>query len=212
MNAVKTVIEFVMDILETVVFIGSLFIVLYLFILQPNQVKGASMEPSFYSGEYILTSKVTYKFRPLHRGDVIVFRSLQNQNIDYIKRIIGLPGDTVNIRSGDIFVNNQLIQENYIAARTNVWERGFSKDDVPITVPEGTMFVMGDNRPRSSDSREFGVVPIENIVGQVFYRYYPVTRMGIITNPLPKNLQANLTLPLINFGKQLAQNRVSFLH
>lgn len=209
MSIVKLVIEFVMDILETVVFIGSLFIVIYLFILQPNQVKGASMEPTFISGEYILTSKVTYKFRPMHRGDVIVFKSLQNPNIDYIKRIIGLPGDRVTVTAGEVYVNDQRIAENYIASKTNVWERGYSKEGIPATVPDGQIFVMGDNRGRSSDSREFGPVPIENIIGQVFFRYFPVNKIGWIGNPLARTLQTlNLNtlfaFPVFKFFHQTA--------
>src|SRR3990167_7980525 len=121
MGIVKGIIDFVMDILETVVFIGSLFIVIYLFVMAPNQVKGASMEPSFYSGEYILTSKVTYKFRQPVRGDVIVFKSPKNPDIDYIKRIIGLPGDKIEVINGDIIVNGKPLPENYISAKTNLW-------------------------------------------------------------------------------------------
>ncbi|OGK27908.1 signal peptidase I, partial [Candidatus Roizmanbacteria bacterium RIFCSPHIGHO2_02_FULL_39_9] len=99
MGIVRGIIEFVMDILETIVFIGSLFIVVYLFIMAPNQVKGASMEPTFLSGEYILTSKIAYKFREPHRGDIIVFQSPRNPDIDYIKRIIGLPEDEILVRN-----------------------------------------------------------------------------------------------------------------
>lgn len=184
MNPIKKIIDFVMDILETVVFIGSLFIVVYLFILTPNQVKGASMEPMFKSGDYILTSRVTYKMRTHHRGDVVVFRSPKNPDIEYIKRIIGLPGDKILIENSNIFVNGKLLQENYISTRTNLWEGGYMKNGAAITVPEGEVFVMGDNRPRSSDSREFGPVPIESIIGQVFFRYFPSDKMGSINNPL----------------------------
>ncbi len=194
MPIVKAVIDFVMDILETVVFIGSMFIVLYLFILQPNQVKGASMEPSFHSGEYILTSKITYRLRSPQRGDVIVFKSPGNPDIEYIKRIIALPGDTVVIQNNQVFVNNHQLQEGYIAALTNLWDGGFAKEDVPIVVPQGEIFVMGDNRPRSSDSREFGPVPMDSIIGQVFYRYFPANVTGPMVNPFPKNLQSYLFL------------------
>lgn len=182
--------EFVMDILETVVFIGSLFIVIYLFIMQPNQVKGASMEPSFDSGDYIFTSKITYKFRNPERGDVIVFKSPKNPDIEYIKRIIGLPGDKVMIKDSEVYVNGHHLEENYISAKTNLWEGGFSKNGEMTVVPEGEIFVMGDNRPRSSDSREFGPVPISSIIGQVFYRYFPSTKMGTILNPFPNDLQS----------------------
>ena len=88
-----------MDILETVVFIASIFLVFYLFIIQPNQVKGASSEDTFHSGEYIFTSKVAYKFGPIKKGDVVIFKSPKNNDIELIKRIIALPGDTVLIQN-----------------------------------------------------------------------------------------------------------------
>src|SRR3989344_9248832 len=115
MSFIRMLVSFVMDILETIVFIGSLFIVVYLFIIQPNQVKGASMEPSFFSGEYILTSKITYRFRNPVRGDVIVFKSPKNPDIDYIKRIVGLPGDKIEVLNQELIVNGQIIPENYIS-------------------------------------------------------------------------------------------------
>lgn len=187
-GTIKKVIDFVMDILETVVFIGSLFIVVYLFIMQPNQVKGASMEPTFLSEDYILTSKITYKFKALERGDVIVFKSPKNPDIEYIKRIIGLPGDKVEVNDGQLFINDKLVAENYISAKTNLWDEGFLKNGESITIPEEMIFVMGDNRPRSSDSREFGPVTTNSIIGQVFYRYYPANKMGWVKNPLKSNL------------------------
>jgi len=192
MNLVKGIIDFVMDILETIAFVGSLFIVIYLFILQPNQVKGVSMEPTFQSGDYILTSKISYKFKPIERGDVVVFNSPKNPNIEYIKRIIGLPGDKIMVKNGEVYVNDQILPETYISAKTNLWDGGFLKEGEPIIVPDNYLFVMGDNRPRSSDSREFGPIPISSVVGVVIYRYFPPNKMGFITNPLPKKLRSTL--------------------
>jgi len=203
MPIVKGIIDFVMDILETIVFIGSLFIVVYLFVLQPNQVKGASMEPSFHTGEYILTSKATYRFRSPQRGDVVVFKSPKNPDIEYIKRIIGLPGDKIMIKNSEVYVNDKLLQENYIADKTNVWEGGYIKNGEPVTIPADEIFVMGDNRPRSSDSREFGPVPVGGVIGQVFYRYFPANKMGKINNPLPENLRSFLQ-NLTHFRQQFA--------
>lgn len=190
MYVLKGILDFVMDILETVVFIGSLFIVVYLFVMQPNQVKGASMDPSFNSGDYIFTSKVTYKFRNYQRGDVIVFRSPKNPDIEYIKRIIGLPGDRVMIKDSEVYVNGIMLEEHYIAEKTNLWEGGFSKEGEETIVPDNEFFVMGDNRPRSSDSREFGTVPESGIIGQVFYRYFPSNKIGPIENPLPPDIRS----------------------
>lgn len=189
MSLAKKIIDFVMDILETVVFIGSLFIVVYLFILTPNQVKGASMDPTFHTGDYILTSRVSYKLRRPERGDVVVFKSPKNPDIEYIKRVIGIAGDKIMIKEGDVFVNGSLIPEGYIAARTNLWEQGFVKDGVEFTVPEEEIFVMGDNRPRSSDGREFGPIPITSVIGLVFYRYFPATVVGPINNPWTQSMR-----------------------
>jgi len=189
MKILKVVIDFVMDILETVVFIGSIFIVIYLFVLTPNQVKGASMDPTFQTGDYILTSRLTYKFRKIERGDVVVFKSPKNPDIEYIKRIIGLSGDVINISNSEVRINNNLLTEKYIASATNLWEGGCIKDNVSYIVPVDYIFVMGDNRPRSSDSREFCAVTIDSIIGDVFYRYFPANVMGVISNPLPKSIR-----------------------
>lgn len=193
MEIAKKIIDFVMDILETVVFVGSLFIVIYLFVAAPNQVKGASMDPTFHTGEYILTSKISYKFGHPKRGDVVVFASLKNPDIDFIKRIIGLPGDHILVKDGEVYVNGKVLTENYISAKTTVFDGGFIENGVEVTVPENEIFAMGDNRPRSSDSREFGFVPIQNIIGKVFYRYFPADRVGPVKNPNEAYLPAYLT-------------------
>lgn len=201
MYFVKGIIQFIMEILETVVFIGSLFIVIYLFVMQPNQVKGASMEPTFLSGDYILTSKISYKFRTPKRGDVVVFKSPKNPDIDYIKRIIGVPGDTIAVRNNEVYVNDQLIVEPYISNKTNIFDGGFLIEGENTTIPPNYLFVMGDNRPRSSDSREFGPVPISDVIGVVFYRYFPADKMGWVENPWSKNLKSSL-FPVTLFGSR----------
>src|SRR3989344_333826 len=183
MDLLKKVIEFVMDILETVVFVCSLFIVSYLFLIAPNQVKGASMEPTFDSGDYILTSKISYKFSHPKKGDIIVFASLKNKDIDYIKRIIGIPGDRIVIKDNEVYLNGNLIKEDYISAKTTIFESGFMKNNVEVTVPEDYLYVTGDNRPRSSDSRDFGFIPTTNVIGKVNYRYFPFNKMGGVKNP-----------------------------
>jgi len=165
------------------VFVGSLFIVIYLFIMQPNQIKGGSMEPTFVEGQYIFTSKVTYKMRKPIRGDVIVFHSPKNKDIEFIKRIIGLPGETVLIESNEIYINGVRIDENYISAKTSLIPGSQISEGVPLTIPEDSLFVMGDNRPRSSDSREFGTIQISSVVGQVFFRYFPADKMGQTKHP-----------------------------
>ncbi len=197
----KNILDFVMDILETIVFVGSLFIVVYLFVAQPNQVKGASMDPTFGSGDYIFTSKITYKTRAFHRGDVVVFKSPHNPDIEYIKRIIGVPGDIVMVKDSEVYVNGRMLKEDYIAAKTNLWEGGFSKNGEGTKVPEQMLFVMGDNRPRSSDSREFGPITQESVIGQVFYRYFPPSKVGTIPNPFPSDFQSlGKMIPHLSFS------------
>ena len=95
-----------------------------------------------------------------------------------------LPGETLVFKNGEVYINDKLLVENYLADKTNVWENGCVKEGVPYVVPSNEVFVMGDNRPRSSDSREFCSVPIDNLIGQVFYRYFPPDKVGPIRNPL----------------------------
>lgn len=148
------------------------------------------MDPTFGSGDYIFTSKITYKMRAYHRGDVVVFKSPGNPDIEYIKRIIGVPGDVVMVKDNEVYVNGRQLNEPYISAKTNLWEGGFSKNGEGTKIAEGMLFVMGDNRPRSSDSREFGPVTEESVIGQVFYRYFPPSKVGVIPNPFPSDFQS----------------------
>ncbi|OGK16990.1 signal peptidase I [Candidatus Roizmanbacteria bacterium RIFCSPHIGHO2_01_FULL_39_12b] len=176
-----------MDILETITFVGSLFIVVYLFVAQPHQIKGISMDDTFHNGDYILTSKISYKFETPHLGDIVVFQSPSNPDIDYIKRIIGVSGDRILIKDGSVIKNGVTLEEPYAKRPINVFEGGFLQQGQEVIVPERYVFVMGDNRPRSSDSREFGFVPLEHIVGKVFFRYFPPQQTGLIENPYTRN-------------------------
>jgi len=171
MKIIKSIINFTSDILETIVFIGSLYIVIYLYLFFPSVVHGSSMEPTFHTDDRIVVSKISYKLHPIHRGDVIVLQSPKNPDIDYLKRVIGLPGDTIIIRNGQVYLNGVLLDETYINVHTNTWEFGFVKEDTPYVVPEENVFVMGDNRPRSSDSREFGPISISSVIGKVIFKY-----------------------------------------
>lgn len=186
MDLFKRIVNFFMDILETVAFVGSIFIVVYLFLLQPHQVRGASMDNTFHNGQYILTSKISYRLGPPKRGDVIVFMSPKNNDIDFIKRVIGLPGDSISVEQGKVFVNDEPLKESYLHSQTAVFPNGFLQADQTVKVPEGEYFVMGDNRERSSDSREFGFIPKQAIIGKVFFRYFPPDQFGPIKNPFER--------------------------
>jgi len=138
------------------------------------------MFPNFENGEYILTDKVSYKFVDPQRGDVVVFRSPENKDIDFIKRIIGLPGDRVKISNGSFYINGEKLDESYIPPKNFLYPGSFLHEGQEIIVPVGEYFVSGDNRPRSSDSREWGTVPMENLIGRSFFRYWPMKHAGLI--------------------------------
>ena len=143
----------------------------------------SSMEPSFYNGEYVLTNKVLYKLRDPHRGEVVIFKSPRNKEIDFIKRIIAVPGETVRIASGLVYVNGQLLPEVYLPSGTYTFGESFLKENQQFTVPQGQYFVLGDNRPHSSDSRDFGPIAKEDFIGRAIVRYFPFNKTGVI--PLP---------------------------
>ncbi len=165
----KNVLEWIKDILIAVV-IAALILVF----LKPIIVQQQSMEPNFHAGDYLLTSRQAYRFfGDPERGDVIVFRSelLDDEgNVKcLIKRVIGLPGDVVEIKSGYVYVNGEEIDEPYVK------EQGISGEMDAVTVPDNELFVMGDNRGVSEDSRSarVGTISEDMIVGKVFVRLYP---------------------------------------
>ena len=169
------------EFVEAVAFALMVFFVCYLVLFQPNQVKGHYMEPTFHDGEYIFTDKISYKIGQPARGDVVVFRSHKNAEVDYIKRIVGLPGEKVKISGGKVYVNDQRLDESiYLASSVYTGPQNFLTEGREIIVPTGKYFVMGDNRPGSSDSRDFGPVTPSEFIGKVFFRYWPLNRLGRI--------------------------------
>ncbi len=174
--------SFFMDIIEVFVISMSIFIVVYLFLMQPHQVKGNSMFPTYHDGEYLMTDKVTYKFREPKRGDIVVFKAPVNEDFDFIKRVIAVPGDKILIKDGEVYVNGEMLNEVYLPDEYDTRGGRFLREGVEADVPEGTYICIGDNRGHSSDSREWGPVPMENIVGRVFFRYWPFNRFGLVGN------------------------------
>ena len=175
--------EFFLDIIETLVIAMSLFLVVYLFAMQPHQVNGRSMVPNFQSGEYLLTDKVTYKFRNPQRGEVVVFHAPDEANCpkgtgcDFIKRVLALPGETVSVNQGKILINGVPEPETYLPADFETETGNFIKDRI-ITLSPDEYFVVGDNRPASSDSRAWGPIHQSAMVGKAFFRYWPPSTIG----------------------------------
>lgn len=170
-----------LDFVETIVIALAIFVVMYRFLFQPHQVKGNSMYSNFHDGEYLLTDKISYRFNAPKRGDVIIFKAPKNEDYDYIKRVIGLPGELIKIEKGRVYLNNQLLDETKYLDNSVLTAAGyFAKEGVSLTVPPDNYFVLGDNRNNSSDSRDWGMVPTANIVGKAFLRYWPVNEIGLV--------------------------------
>lgn len=166
--------RFVLEIIQTIL----LALVLYLAIdtvVARVRVDKVSMEPTLQPGEFILVNKLAYRFAQIEHGDIIVFHYPLNPREDYIKRVIGLPGDTVTVRDGKVYVNQQELNEPYIAAPP-----AYQGEWV---VPEGNVFVLGDNRNQSSDSHSWGFVPIANVVGRAMVVYWPLDDLRVLNEP-----------------------------
>lgn len=172
------------DFIQTLVVFGAIFALIYLFIAQPHKVSGSSMYPTFYNGDYILTDKISYRTGQPKYGDVIVLQNPKDQSQDFIKRIIGLPGDIVMVQSGQVFLNGKPLTEKYLPEGTTTRGGTFLPEGTSYKVRPDEYFVMGDNREHSSDSREWGILTRQEIVGKVFFRYFPLARFGIF-KPLP---------------------------
>ena len=174
-----------LDLVETIAISLSIFLVVYLVIMQPHQVNGQSMVPNFQHGEHVMTDKISYKLREPRRGEVVVFHAppaaecVEGTGCDFIKRIIALPGDRVAVRDNAIWVNGQKLLEPYIPADFEISPgRATLNEEVYLAADE--YFVSGDNRPHSSDSRSWGAINKDDIVGRVFLRYWPLTEISLI--------------------------------
>lgn len=156
------------EIFQTALISLAIFLFVYIFLVQPHRVKGESMVASFEDGELLLTEKISYRFGDPQRGDVIVFEAPVGRRVDFIKRIIGLPGETVEVRGSSIFINGKKIEESYIKSLT--------QGDEEVTLGQDEYFVLGDNRGASSDSRVFGSIKRSVIRGRVWFVYWPLIK------------------------------------
>src|SRR5487761_1461685 len=161
---------FTLDLLQTVLLAASIFLVIYIFLFRPFQVSGASMYPTFKNGEYILTNLIALRTNGIQRGDVIVFQAPPDHEKDFIKRVIGLPGDIVELKKGNVYINGKRLDESaYLSSDVKTYGGAFLKDGQPFTVPLDNSIVFGDNRPFSSDSREWGLLATKAIIGKSFF-------------------------------------------
>ena len=185
------------EVVETLVLTLLIYLVIHNFVAQPFEVKQSSMFPTIVPGEYILIDKLTPRFGGYEYGDVVVFNppsgsGLDEQGIPFIKRIIGMSGDTVSLENGRVFVTRGTgdpvrIEEPYVVTEADgsTAPTICPRDDCPRTwiIGDEEYFVMGDNRPSSQDSRVFGLVDQDTILGRAWLRYFPLERIGLIERP-----------------------------
>jgi signal peptidase I len=143
------------------------------FVAQAFRVQGTSMQPLLSDGQRIIVNKFVYRFRPIDRGDVVVFWYPRDPSVSFIKRVVGLPGDSVELRRGVLYVNGRRVEEGYLAP-------GFRDHDSepPVEVERGHYYVLGDHRGSSNDSRNWGEVPEKYIYGKAVYRFWPLSKLG----------------------------------
>jgi signal peptidase I len=143
------------------------------FVMEAFWIPTESMVPTLLVGDRVFVNKFIYRFKEPHRGDIVVFRSVERGGEDLIKRVVGLPGDEIAVRGGKLFLNGEPQREPYVNKQFP--DRSFFSQTM---VPKGYVFVMGDNRANSYDSRRFGPVPEKNIEGEAFLRFWPLGRVG----------------------------------
>lgn len=184
MSIFKKIYLFLIDTVQSILIAASVFLVIYIFLFRPFEVTGESMYPNFHDKEYVLTNLITLRLGNPVKGDVIVFTAPPDPNKDFIKRVIGVAGDSVMVKDGSVYLNGDKLDESaYLKPEVQTYGGSFLHDGEPVIVPDGQYFVMGDNRPYSSDSREWGFVPQKNIIGKSFFSYWPLNMMGLIHNP-----------------------------
>jgi signal peptidase I len=176
----------ILEFAQSIVLALSVFVLLYLFIAQPNEVKGNSMKPNFLNGEFLLTDKLSYQFGQPQRGDVVVFKApptepCAEEQCEYIKRIIGLPGDKVMVKEGQVYLNGKLLDQPFLSEGLITDPGDYNQEGVEKTVPEGEYLCFGDNRPQSRDGREFGPIKRESIIGKAFFKYWPPQSVGLVS-------------------------------
>ncbi len=168
------------ELIEFIAIVGAILIVIRFFVAEPHKVSGHSMVPNFQDGDYIITNKLAIRMDNLQRGEVIILQHPQDPSEILIKRIVGLPGEHIKLENGEVFINDRQLKEPYLPAGVKTQGEAFLTEGEDLTIPNGQYFVMGDNRPGSSDSREFGTVPKNLIIGQAWFRYWPPQEFGLI--------------------------------
>ena len=174
---------FLLELIKIAVLAGITIGLVRYFLFKPFYVKGASMEPNFYEHEYLIIDELSYRLRAPERGETIVFKYPENPKEYFLKRIIGLPGETVKVSEGRIIVYNQAHPEGIALQESYLSDTLYTAGEKVTTLSASQYLVMGDNRPNSYDSRRFGPIGRDAIVGRAWLRGWPVTRLQTFETP-----------------------------
>jgi signal peptidase I len=169
----RIVLRWLSEGVETIVPAVLIAVLINLFLAQATRVYGQSMEPNLHSDQRLVVEKLSYNFHEPRRGDIVVLNVPQAGSGLLIKRVIGLPGEKVEIKGGKVYINEQPLEEPYLSQQSQ-------RDMKAIVVPPEHAFVLGDNRGFSNDSRSFGSVPLDNIVGRAWFSYWPLDEIGFV--------------------------------
>ena len=179
----------VLDVVETLVLTALIFLGIQTFVAQPYKVQQVSMERTVLPDQFVLVDKLTPRWAPYVRGDIVVFEPpvtlASSGGVPFIKRVIGLPGDTVDLRDGEVFVNGVKLDEPYIYQDNGVPQASEPEGsgETQWFVAPGELLVMGDHRQESSDSRTFGPIEITHVIGRAWLRYWPLDAFGLLPKP-----------------------------
>jgi signal peptidase I len=188
---------------EAVIIAVLLALVIRTFVVQAFKIPSGSMLPTLQIGDHILVNKFIYSFAPLKRGEIIVFKFPQDETRDFIKRIIGLPGETLEIRGRQVLINGVPLSEPYAVYSDGPFQRAGDRDRLgPIVIPPGKLFMMGDNRDHSMDSRVWGFLDIHKIKGRAFIVYFSIRSEDIPYASIPQGVVYVVTHPsIIRWGR-----------
>jgi signal peptidase I len=176
-----------LEIVETLALTLIIFVVIQNFIAQPYKVQQSSMEQTLLQEQYVLVDKLTPRFDAYKRGDIVVFTPpadwVGENDTPFIKRVIGVGGDTVEIHDGAVYINGEQLEEPYVYAENDGSLQPTEASRPSWVIPDGELFLMGDHRQDSADSRAFGPVPVEQVIGRAWLRYWPFDHFGVLATP-----------------------------
>lgn len=175
------VVSFLFEVVQIVLISSAIIIPIRYFLIQPFYVKGASMEPNFYDQEYLIIDELTYRFRDPFRGEIVVFKYPRDPSQYFIKRVVGLPGETIEVTGGNVMIYNTQHPNGLVLEEAYLEESTTGK--IRVTLGENEYYVFGDNRDSSLDSRSFGAITRDYVIGRVWVRGLPLDRMGTFELP-----------------------------